>query len=173
MVDPSGKTRPVTIALVGLHVVGVTANHPEFLWGTFEQVQNAPDLPPGLAYNSTDPVSNQSFTFYAANAGQCLQRAGRRVESERSDQTNRSAGHQRLPPIRHWWGGCGADLRHRSDQFRGAGRNGPREVSPGAAIRALPFNDSVEYAPMNDSSRGSPGLRIVRRAMAHDLKIAK
>ena len=67
MVDPSGKTRPVTVALVGLHVVGVTANHPEFLWGTFEQVENAPDLPLGMAYNSTDPVSNQSFTFYAAN----------------------------------------------------------------------------------------------------------
>jgi hypothetical protein len=65
MVDPSGKTRPVTVALVGLHVVGVTDNHPEFLWGTFEQNQNAPDLPAGI--NPTDPVSNQSFTFYAAN----------------------------------------------------------------------------------------------------------
>jgi hypothetical protein len=65
MVDPSGKTRPVTVALVGLHVVGVTDNHPEFLWGTFEQVQNAPDLPAGI--NPTDPVSKESFTFYAAN----------------------------------------------------------------------------------------------------------
>jgi len=65
MVDPSGKTRPVAVALVGLHVVGVTDNHPEFLWATFEQIQNAPDLPPGL--NPTDPVSKQSFTFYAAN----------------------------------------------------------------------------------------------------------
>jgi hypothetical protein len=77
MVDPSGKTRPVTVALVGLHVVGVTANHPEFLWATFEQIQNAPDLPPGMAYNSTTPVSNQSFTFYAANtpANACNVRA--------------------------------------------------------------------------------------------------
>jgi len=66
-IDPSGKTRPVTVALVGLHVVGVTQNHPEFLWGTFEQIQNAPDLPPGMAYNSTSPVSKQGFTFYAAN----------------------------------------------------------------------------------------------------------
>lgn len=64
-VDPSGKTRPVTVALVGLHVVGVTDNHPEFLWATFEQVQNAPDLPAGIS--PTAPVSNQSFTFYAAN----------------------------------------------------------------------------------------------------------
>jgi hypothetical protein len=67
MVDKTAKPRPVTVVLVGLHVVGLTANHPEFLWGTFEQVQNAPDLPPGMAYNSTDPVSNQNFTFYAAN----------------------------------------------------------------------------------------------------------
>jgi hypothetical protein len=66
-VDPSGKTRPVTVALVGLHVVGVTDNHPEFLWGTFEQVQNAPDLPSGMQPNSPDPVSTQNFTFYKAN----------------------------------------------------------------------------------------------------------
>jgi hypothetical protein len=66
-IDPSGKTRPVTVALVGLHVVGVTDNHPEFLWGTFEQVQNAPDLPPNMQPNSSDPVSAQGFTFYKAN----------------------------------------------------------------------------------------------------------
>ena len=72
MIDPSGKTRSVTVALVGLHVVGVTANHPEFLWGSFEQIQNAPDLTDPNGYNSPSPVSNQSFTFYkggtAANA---------------------------------------------------------------------------------------------------------
>jgi hypothetical protein len=67
MVDPLGKTRNVTVALVGLHVVGVTENHPEFLWASFEQENNAPDLPPGMAPNSTDPVSKQGFTFYAAN----------------------------------------------------------------------------------------------------------
>jgi hypothetical protein len=66
-VDPSGKTRPVTVALVGLHVVGLTDNHPEFLWGTFEQNQNAPDLPPGVQPTSSDPVSKQDFTFYKAN----------------------------------------------------------------------------------------------------------
>ncbi|MEY2551905.1 MAG: hypothetical protein QOG12_2049, partial [Verrucomicrobiota bacterium] len=66
-IDPSGKTRPVTVALVGLHVVGVTDNHPEFLWGTFEQVQNAPDLPPNMQPNSSDPISAQGFTFYKAN----------------------------------------------------------------------------------------------------------
>jgi hypothetical protein len=66
-VDPSGKTRPVTVALVGLHVVGLTDNHPEFLWGTFEQNQNAPDLPPGMQPTSSNPVSTKNFTFYKAN----------------------------------------------------------------------------------------------------------
>jgi hypothetical protein len=81
MVDPSGKTRSVTVALVGLHVVGVTANHPEFLWGTFEQVQNAPDLPANVPYNSPNPVSNQAFTFYAANtpANACNVKAALKV----------------------------------------------------------------------------------------------
>lgn len=31
----AGKFVTVTVALVGLHVVGYTDNHPEFLWGTF------------------------------------------------------------------------------------------------------------------------------------------
>lgn len=67
MIDPKGKPRNVTVALVGLHVVGVTEHHPEFLWGTFEQVQNAPDLADPNGYNLPTPVSPNSFTFYAAN----------------------------------------------------------------------------------------------------------
>jgi hypothetical protein len=81
------KTRPVTVALVGLHVVGVTDNHPEFLWGTFEQVQNAPDLPPSLP--SPSPVSNQSFTFYAANtaASACNQPSPAPSVTDKAKQT--------------------------------------------------------------------------------------
>lgn len=67
MIDPKGKPRNVTVALVGLHVVGVTEHHPEFLWGTFEQIQNAPDLADPNGYSSPKPVSPNSFTFYAAN----------------------------------------------------------------------------------------------------------
>ena len=51
---------------MGLHVVGITRNHPEFLWGTFEQVQNSPDLANPAGYNSPNPVSSQNYTFYAA-----------------------------------------------------------------------------------------------------------
>lgn len=66
---PSGQTQSnVTVALVGIHVVGVIKDHPEFAWGTFEQVGNAPDLPNGMNPNSTNPVNSQNFTFYHGGA---------------------------------------------------------------------------------------------------------
>ena len=40
--DPE-KTRKVRLALVGFHVAGVVEGHPEFIWGTFEHLANAPD----------------------------------------------------------------------------------------------------------------------------------
>ena len=38
---PNG-TKTVTLAMVGLHVVGSTKGHPEMLWATFEHVSNGP-----------------------------------------------------------------------------------------------------------------------------------
>jgi hypothetical protein len=65
----------VTVALVGLHVVGRLDGHPEFVWSTFEHVNNAPDLPPGVDPASPNPVSNRNWTFYAnaTPANQCNQ----------------------------------------------------------------------------------------------------
>jgi len=64
-VETNGQTQPnVTVALVGVHVVGVIKDHPEFAWGTFEQIGNAPDLPPGEDPHSPKPVSTQNYTFY-------------------------------------------------------------------------------------------------------------
>lgn len=60
-----GKFTTVTVALVGLHVVGYTVNHPEFLWGTFEHKLNSPATP-----DNTFPGSGSSpynYTFYKAN----------------------------------------------------------------------------------------------------------
>jgi hypothetical protein len=63
----NGQTQSgVRVALVGVHVVGVLKDHSEFAWGTFEQINNAPDLPPNLTPKSGDPVSQQQFTFYKA-----------------------------------------------------------------------------------------------------------
>jgi hypothetical protein len=47
---PNG-TKTVNLALVGIHVVGSTAQHPEMLWATFEHVSNAPAA--DYSYNST------------------------------------------------------------------------------------------------------------------------
>ena len=53
------------VALVGLHVVGVTVNHPEFLWGTFEHTLNTPQAPDNTF--SASGSSSTGYTFYKAN----------------------------------------------------------------------------------------------------------
>ncbi len=64
---PSGKTQAdVPVALVATHVVGVIKDHPEFAWATFEQLNNAPNLPSGMSPSSPNPVSPDGFTFYKA-----------------------------------------------------------------------------------------------------------
>lgn len=64
-IAPNGQTDTVTVALVGLHVVGYTVNHPEFLWGTFEHNLNSPMVPDGTF--SPSGSSSQGYTFYTAN----------------------------------------------------------------------------------------------------------
>ncbi len=41
----STDPRPVELALVGMHVVGTVQHHPEFVWASFEHVNNAPNAP--------------------------------------------------------------------------------------------------------------------------------
>jgi hypothetical protein len=60
-----GKFVTATVALVGLHVVGVTENHPEFLWGTFEHNLNSPQVPDNTF--STSGSSPNDYTLYKAN----------------------------------------------------------------------------------------------------------
>ena len=52
---PNGTYSTVTVALVGLHVVGYTINHQEFVWGTFEHNRNTPET--------------EDFTFDQVRAG--------------------------------------------------------------------------------------------------------
>jgi hypothetical protein len=47
---PNGQ-KTVQLALVGVHVVGSTAGHPEMIWATFEHFGNAPNA--AYQYNST------------------------------------------------------------------------------------------------------------------------
>lgn len=64
LVAPNGSTVQVDVALLGLHVVELTNDHPEFLWGTFEHKLNSPRLPDGT-YNANNS-SSKNFTLYKA-----------------------------------------------------------------------------------------------------------
>ena len=48
-----------TLALTGLHAVGRVKGHPEFIWSTFEHVDNAPDC-------SATPAKGGPWSFYKA-----------------------------------------------------------------------------------------------------------
>ncbi|MES2797143.1 MAG: hypothetical protein V4683_14325 [Bacteroidota bacterium] len=49
---PNATTQTVKLAMVGMHVVGSTAGHPEMVWATFEQKNNAPNA--SYQYLNTD-----------------------------------------------------------------------------------------------------------------------
>ena len=62
-----GKFVTVTVALLGLHVVGQTVNHPEFLWGTFEHKMNSPASPDNTFTPSPTVRNRNNYTLYKAN----------------------------------------------------------------------------------------------------------
>ena len=57
--------RNVKVALVSFHIAVVVKGHPEFIWATFENVNNAPDFKENQKMN--EPVSDKDFMFYKAN----------------------------------------------------------------------------------------------------------
>jgi len=67
---PNGQ-KTVLMALVGMHVVGSVAGHPEMIWATFEHKSNAPNAT--YSYNSTtglktvNPDFSVAWLFCAAN----------------------------------------------------------------------------------------------------------
>ena len=80
IVKDGDKTRVVTVALLGLHVVGTIEGHPEFIWSTFEHVSHAQkawvrDVAPTAKVNP-DPsrvavveTSLPSYSLYPAEKG--------------------------------------------------------------------------------------------------------
>lgn len=69
--DPStGKTSTVTVGLVGLHIIHKTSFGQQFMWATFEQVDNAPDVNDvnnntlAAAYNYFNPKCNPRTDYY-------------------------------------------------------------------------------------------------------------
>jgi hypothetical protein len=63
---PNGQTT-VQLAMVGMHVVGSTAGHPEMVWATFEHLGNAPSA----TYQYINS-SNQTITVSQNTAGTWL-----------------------------------------------------------------------------------------------------
>lgn len=60
------RTRPALLAMVGLHIVGRTTNHPEFVWATFEHVDNAPACSDSQA-GPINPLTGNRWSFYPGN----------------------------------------------------------------------------------------------------------
>jgi hypothetical protein len=64
-VTDTTRMRTATLALAGMHVVGTVPGHPEFIWATFEQVDNAP------LCSQTPTADNDStrapWSLYTAN----------------------------------------------------------------------------------------------------------
>jgi len=65
VLDPvSGKCRKQLLGLVGLHIVMKTAQLPQWLWATFEHLDNAPDQAAG-------PIAGQRYNFFNPNCPTC------------------------------------------------------------------------------------------------------
>jgi hypothetical protein len=62
-----GKFVTAKVALVGLHVVGRTVNHPEFVWGTFGHKLNAPETPDNTFTPSATCKDPKNYTLYKAD----------------------------------------------------------------------------------------------------------
>lgn len=63
VIKSTGKK--ITVALLGMHVVGVVINHPEFIWATFEHRSMAPEYDWKNTSNQDVPVtSNDEKLFF-------------------------------------------------------------------------------------------------------------
>jgi hypothetical protein len=55
-----------TMAMAGMHVTGTVPNHPEFIWATFEHVDNAPVCKATPA-GTNNPATGQPWSLYTGN----------------------------------------------------------------------------------------------------------
>lgn len=67
---PGFTQNPLTLGLVGFHLVINTQLHPEFVWATFEHVNNAPDCT-----NPQNPPA-AGWSFLSKDCATCLQQNG-------------------------------------------------------------------------------------------------
>ncbi len=68
-INQAHPTRPATLALVGMHVVGSVKGHPEMIWSTFEHANNTPNIDfkydDGTSITTTQPtdVNSNNWLF--------------------------------------------------------------------------------------------------------------
>ncbi|HEX3253848.1 MAG TPA: hypothetical protein VHS05_30715 [Pyrinomonadaceae bacterium] len=72
VMDPAtGKCSQKTVGLVGLHIVQKTGTRPQWIWSTFEQVDNVPPTPAGgpgtFAFNNGDGPPMPAKNPYSVN----------------------------------------------------------------------------------------------------------
>ena len=105
------QTKTVDVALVGFHIGGAVAGHPEMIWATFEHMQNAPDLPKPMAeMGPNEVVSTKNWTFYKAGT----EFRNCNVNSAGSGALKLDEGAQTLSPVTEVcrmvpWGGGSAN----------------------------------------------------------------
>ena len=68
--DTHVSPTPITLGLVGMHLVNSTANHPEFVWASFEHSTNAPNC------DGTPTTPTAGWSFANADAAKCLATGG-------------------------------------------------------------------------------------------------
>jgi hypothetical protein len=73
LTDPNGNTTQATVGLVGLHIIHKYPGATQFVWATFEQIDNSPDDDNGRAatWPALPPNPNQKpspgYTFFNPN----------------------------------------------------------------------------------------------------------
>lgn len=66
--QPTGSTAPATLGLVGLHIIVKAPGYPQWIWSTFEQVDNVPGSTAG---NGTYSYYNASAPAASVNQSPC------------------------------------------------------------------------------------------------------
>jgi hypothetical protein len=152
-------TKTMKVALVGMHVVGVTEDHPEFVWATFEHQGNAPDLPEQLDPDSTEPVSGGGWTFYAAKtaAKNCnVMNAGTVTFDAKANRLSPSTNVYRQFPF---GGGTAADQAN----IKALNQSVHAQLPCDSVWRAYFLLGSVWFARANNLDPGLEGPYIQRR----------
>src|SRR4051794_11269786 len=69
LIKTNNTATVTTVALTGMHVVGVVKNHPEFIWATFEHNTMAAKYDWAATTNQDVPVtSDQDLLFFSKSA---------------------------------------------------------------------------------------------------------